>query len=509
MSETNRVLTACRPQALFGFFEDICRIPHSSGHEASLADYVEAFAKARGLFCYRDEVHNVLIRLPATPGYEGAGTVMLQGHLDMVGEKDGASGHDFLTDGLSLSVEDGWIHADHTTLGGDDGVAVAIMLAMLDDAPAPHPALECLFTVSEEIGLLGAWAFDPDRAGMKATRLINLDSEQEGIVTAGCAGGVRTEIALPVTTEWQPGRTAVTVSVSALAGGHSGAEIHKGRINGIKLLGRLVLPLAERYDLRLITLNGGGKDNAIPRSATARLALPTEQVGAFCAEVRQEAERIRQEPSTVPEDRDLICTATGDGTIGHTSGKENAASTFMDADSTRRVLGLLSLVQSGVLAMSASVPGLVAWSRNLGILSTRHGSDSAPVEVVFCFSSRSSSEHQLDASQQELDYLAASFGGTASHHDRYPGWDFAPVSPLREVWARESRRLFGVEPTVEAIHAGLECGILCGKRPELDMISVGPDMEQIHTPRERLSVESTRRTWELVRAVVRALAEEK
>ena len=490
------VLSACRPELVFRYFEDICAIPHPSGHEEALADYVEAFARRQGLACRRDEANNVFIRKPATTGHEAAGAVLLQGHMDMVGEKDAESEHDFLTDGLSLSVEDGWIRADHTTLGGDDGIAVAMMLALLDQTPEPHPALECLFTVSEETGLNGAWAFDPDGMGMTATRMINLDSEQEGVITAGCAGGVRTDITLPVGTVPARG-TAVTVSVAGLAGGHSGAEIHKGHLNGIKLLGQLLLPLVDEYDFRLVSLSGGGKDNAIPRDGTATLCLPAEQVSGFCARVAAEAEAIRREPSTVAEDRDFVCTVTPAG---------EAAGLMMDSDGTRRVLTLLGLVRNGVLAMSAHVPGLVAFSRNLGIIRTDYAPGGAGAQVSLTFSTRSACEHQLDANQTELSCLAAALGATATHRARYPGWDYAPVSPVREVWIRESQRLLGVTPSVEVIHAGLECGILCGKRPGLDMISVGPDMRDIHTPREQLSVASTARTYALLEAVVTALS---
>ena len=466
------VLSACEPQAVFRFFEDICAIPHPSGHEGAVADYVEEFAKARGLSYVRDAADNLLLRLPASAGCEGAEPVLLQGHMDMVPEKDAGSTHDFLTDGLTLSVEDGWIRADRTTLGGDDGVAVAMMLALLDGAPVPHPALECLFTVSEETGMDGAWAFDPDAAGLTARTLINLDSESEGIITAGCSGGVRTDISLPVITEPDSGTVAELV--------------------------QMLDSLAGRFALRLIDLSGGGKDNAIPRAARARLSLPAGEADAFRAAALAEAELFRGEPSVVAEDRNFVCTVSLCGT---------ASARRMDADSTRRVLDALTLVRSGVIAMGAYVPGLTAFSRNLGILTPESDAAGNASRVVLSFSSRSASEHQLDRTQRELERLAALVGGAASHHARYPGWDYAPVSRLREVWTRESQRLFGVTPTVEVIHAGLECGILCGKRPGMDMISVGPDMRDIHTPREMLSVDSTRRTYELVCATLAALTD--
>lgn len=489
------VLSGYEPQAVFRFFEDICAIPHPSGHEEAIADYIENFARQRGLSYKRDAANNLFVRLPASPGCEGAESVLLQGHTDMVPEKDADSTHDFLTDGLTLSVEDGWIRADRTTLGGDDGVAVAIMLALLDGAPDPHPALECLFTVSEETGMDGAWAFDPQAAGLTAKTLLNLDSEAEGIITAGCVGGVRTDITLPITTE--PNRdVTVQITLNGFAGGHSGVEIHKGRSNAIVVLGQLLDTLSDSYDLHLIDLSGGGKDNAIPRSAFARVSLSADRADAFCAALCAEAKFYRAEPSIAAEDRDFTCVAD----------VTNDATAFrLDAASTRRVLDLLTLVRSGVISMSAYVPGLTAFSRNLGILSTVYDESGTPTAVKFSFSSRSASEHQLDRTQRELERLAALFGGSASHHARYPGWDYAPTSRLRDVWTAESLRLFGVTPVVEVIHAGLECGILCGKHPGMDMISIGPDMRDIHTPREMLSIESTRRTYELVCATLAAL----
>lgn len=489
------VLSGCEPQAVFRFFEDICAIPHPSGHEEVIADYIEQFAVSRGLSYMRDKANNLLIRLPASPGCEGAEPVLLQGHTDMVPEKDADSTHDFLTDGLTLSVEDGWIRADRTTLGGDDGVAVAIMLALLDGAPHPHPALECLFTVSEETGMDGAWAFDPQAAGLTAKTLLNLDSEAEGIITAGCAGGVRTDITLPITTEPNHGVT-VRVALGGFAGGHSGVEIHKGRSNAIVVLGQLLDTLSDSYDLHLIDLSGGGKDNAIPRAACARVSLPADRAEAFCTALCAEVELYRAEPSVAAEDRAFTC---------HTEMITDTPALCQDTDSTRRVLNLLTLVRSGVISMSAYVSGLTAFSRNLGILSTVTDDSGVPTAVKFSFSSRSASEHQLDRTQRELERLAALLGGSASHHARYPGWDYAPISRLREVWTAESQRLFGVTPVVEVIHAGLECGILCGKHPGMDMISIGPDMRDIHTPREMLSIESTRRTYELVCATLAAL----
>ncbi len=509
---SDSILRGYEPASVLFFFEEICAIPHVSGEERAIADYIERFARARGLECYRDEVHNVFIRLPATQGHEAAPAVMLQGHTDMVGEKDPNSTHNFATDGLALRVveSDGadWVTATGTTLGGDDGIAVAMMLAVLDCPPEPHPAVECLFTVSEETGLEGAWAFDPVAAGATALTMINLDSEAEGVVTAGCSGGMRTDITLPVAVEpAAEGLTVVDVTISGLSGGHSGVEIHEGHTNAIKLLGRL-LRAVEWADGRLISLSGGGKDNAIPRDARAAVAIPAEKATDVIRVLEKAAEAFRHEPNFTAADRDFHLVATDRG---------ETPTVVLTAESHRAVLAAVNLVRDGVLAMSAHVKGLVAYSRNLGILTTHTGGDGLPVSVTLSFSSRSASESHLYDTNKELRELAHLLGAVAGtavearHHARYPGWDYAPASPLRDRWLAASGRLFGVTPRIEVIHAGLECGILSDKLTVAlgaapDIISVGPDMRDIHTPREMLSLPSVERTYRLLTTVLTELA---
>ena len=498
MSTTTRILSGYEPASVLSFFEDICAIPHVSGDEGAIADYIEAFAKARGLSCCRDAVHNVFIKLPAGEGYESAPAVMLQGHTDMVGEKTADSTHNFATDGLKLRVsEDGWISATDTTLGGDDGIAVAMMLAILDNPPQPHPAIECLFTVSEETGLEGAWAFDPKAAGSFARTMINLDSEAEGVLTAGCSGGMRTDITLPVTCESAEG-VAVRVTLDGFTGGHSGVEIHEGHTNAIKAMGRILSARTEPYDFTLISVSGGGKDNAIPRDCTVTVDLrDTAHAEDFVRAVTAEAEKLRSEPNMIPADKSFTCTAEI---------LSESPALCMDDKSTHAVLSMLTLVRDGVLSMSAHVKGLVAHSRNLGIIKTLTDGEGKPTAVKFSMSTRSASNSHLDDSERELTALAAVLGGEATHRARYPGWDYAPVSPLRDLWTKVSEGIYGVTPRIEVIHAGLECGILCDKLGEMDIISVGPDMRDIHTPREMLSIPSVERTYRLVCETIRALA---
>ena len=310
---TTRILSGYEPASVLSFFEDICAIPHVSGDEKAIADYIEQFAKTRGLPCYRDKVHNVFVKLPASNGrLMKAPAVMLQGHTDMVGEKTADSAHNFATDGLKLRVsEDGWISATDTTLGGDDGIAVAMMLAILDNPPEPHPSIECLFTVSEETGLEGAWAFDPKAAGSFARTMINLDSEAEGVITAGCSGGMRTDITIPVTCEPAEG-VAVKITLDGFSGGHSGVEIHEGHTNAIKAMGRLLLEESICGVLfKLVSINGGGKDNAIPRGCEAVVLMPRMGLAEeFCMGIQAEAETLRKEPNMIPADKNF--TPAGD-----------------------------------------------------------------------------------------------------------------------------------------------------------------------------------------------------
>ncbi len=509
MEQKQPILQGREPAAVLRFFEDICAIPHVSGDERALADYVEAFARARGIACYRDRVHNVCLRIPASVGHEAASAVLLQGHLDMVGEKDADSTHDFAADGLMLRVDaDGWLSATGTTLGGDDGIAVAMMLAVLDCPPEPHPAIECLFTVSEETGLEGAWAFDPMAAGVTAHTMINLDSEAEGVVTAGCSGGVRTDLTIPVrSVPAEDGMTTVEVAVSELSGGHSGVEIHEGHTNAIKLLGRL-LQATSGAGARLVMLSGGGKDNAIPREATATVAVAREKAADLVRALTQCAETIRHEPNIIAADRDFICTVKDSG---------EAPTHVFSSESHRAILSAILLVRDGVLSMSAHVKGLVAHSRNLGILTTSTDESGTPTSVMLSFSTRSASDSHLDASETDMKELAYALGCVVGesvevrHHARYPGWDYAPVSPLRDRWMAVAEQLFGTVPRIEVIHAGLECGILSDKLTAAlgvvpDIISVGPDMRDIHTPRERISIPSIERTYRLLGTVLSALA---
>lgn len=467
------------PERLFRYFEEICAIPHPSYREEKVADYLVAFANERGLEYYRDEMNNVLIKKPATRGEEHRSPILFQGHTDMVCEKNADVDHDFLKDPLRLFLDGDLLGAAGTTLGGDDGIAVAAMLAILDGALAAHPPIECLFTVCEEVGLDGAQNFDYSR--ITARRLINMDSEVLGVVTAGCTGGLRSELALQTGVEKNT-HDCLEIFVHGLAGGHSGCDIHRGRANANRLMGRL---LAAVPDARLVSLNGGSKDNAIPRECRAQVSV----ADAAAAEKRLRDVAAEISCEMCADDRgfslEIIACA-------------RAVETF-DEKSTHRAIAILTATQNGVLEWHRDVDGLVEYSRNLGVVRTEGNT------VTFVFSSRSSMEGRLDATVRELDALGASLGCKTHHHSRYPGWSYAPVSKVRDAYLRAYREVTGKDCRVEVIHAGLECGIIYSRLPDMDMISVGPTMYDIHSPSERLDLSSTETFWKTIVRVVELL----
>lgn len=462
-------------EKLLYYFTEISAIPRGSGNEAAVAGFIENFAKEHGLECYRDGLNNVLIKAPASPGYEGEPAVLLQGHTDMVCEKNSGTVHDFLTDPLDIYIEDGWMYARGTTLGADNGIAVAAMLTLLDDRALAHPPLECLFTTGEETGMDGARGFDYSK--ISARRMINLDVEGEGRVTVGCAGGSRTEIKLHcgfVTAEG----TALRLKISGLMGGHSGIDISAIRANANKLMGRVLLSLGRSVEYNLVSVRGGLMSNAIPRECEA--VIVTRDAAAATRVVERLAADIAAELGSDDADFRLTCSPCGE------------PPRIMDSEYTLRAASLLACVGNGVIKMSADIPGLVEHSRNLGIVTT----DDKGLNLTI--SNRSAIESQLDESEEYLDAIADLCGAKASHYNRYPGWKYEKDSPLRDKFAAVCRDLLGREAVVEAVHAGLECGIMKAAIPEMDIIAIGPDMENIHTPEERLNIASCGRFMQIL-----------
>ncbi len=474
-----QVIKGRAPASVFSYFEAISAIPRASYNEAGVADYLVAFAKERGLSVWRDEHHNVLIKAPATKGQEHRAPILFQGHTDMVCEKNADVEHDFSRDPIRLWVDGNLLRAKGTTLGGDDGIAVAIMLALLDGEIKEHPAYECLFTTAEEVGLNGAHGFDYSR--ITARRMVNMDSEELGVITCGCAGGLRHDLTLPLCREPFAG-SALTVKISGLMGGHSGENIKDGRANANKVMGRLLAALPTSVELRLVSIEGGSKDNAIPRECTAVISVSDAERAT--AVLTDTAADIAHE--LVREDRGF-CVTVEDC---------EPCDAMVCREDTNRAIAVLACAANGVLAMNRDVAGLVEYSRNLGVVRMENDS------LIFVFSSRSAIEARLDAAADELDALARICDADVRHYSRYPGWDYAPDSTLRRVYLDAYREVTGEDARVNVIHAGLECGIIRSKLPDMDIISVGPTMFDIHSPAEALDLDSVELFWKtLVRLI--------
>ena len=474
------VLDQLEPGKVFQYFERICAIPHGSRNTKAISDWCVAFARERGLEYHQDSANNVILIQEATPGYEDAEPVILQGHLDMVCEKEAGCPKDMEREGLDLAVEGDTVFARGTTLGGDDGIAAAMALAILDDASIPHPRLEVVLTTEEEIGMLGAAVLDV--SPLRGRQFINLDSEEEGVFTVGCAGGSLTRCTLPVERAPFAG-TALRLTVSGLTGGHSGTEIHNGRANANMLLGRLLRAMAAVTELRLVSASGGAKDNAIPVAAEA-VAVAADGEAARDAFMALAAQLKKEYRVTDP----ALAASVSDT---ETSGLP------MDGDSTRRALCFLACAPNGVQEMSREIKGLVQTSLNLGILRTEEKEMSA----AFCV--RSSVASQKDMLHDRLRCLTEALGGTVDISGDYPAWEYRPDSALRERMTEVFREQYGHEPRIEAIHAGVECGLLCGKLPDLDCVSIGPDLKEIHTPREQMSISSVQRVWAFLLEVLK------
>ena len=470
-----QVLANLEPKSVLRFFEELCAIPHGSGNTAAASDWAVDFAKTRGLRYRRDEAGNVVIWKDASPGYEDHPAVMLQGHLDMVCVAEAGVDHDFTKDGLELVVDGDWIRARGTTLGGDDGIAVAMAMAVLDDDAIPHPPLEAVFTVDEEIGLLGATALDC--SDLKSKYLLNIDSEAEGILTVGCAGGARCDLHIPLPAEAASG-DVFTLSVSGLPGGHSGAEIHKNIPNANRVLAQCLTSLP---GVRLISLHGGEQDNAIPGQAEARVLLPAGGADSGLLE-----SAFRQ--ALAGELPGVSCA------LAQTGGGSCRA---LSAEDSRRALELILSAPNGVQAMEPDLPGQVRTSLNLGILRLEEGA------LRLTWSVRSSAAAEKEALVEKLKALSAA--GSFTRRGDYPAWEYRKDSPLRDTMVAVFKEQYGREPKVETIHAGLECGILSAKMPALDAVSFGPDLVDIHTPRERASLSSLQRTWAYLVAVLARL----
>lgn len=471
------------PKAVFRFFEEICSIPHGSGNVEKLSDYLVAFARERGLFCRQDAMKNVIISKEASPGYEEEEGIILQGHMDMVAVKKPGCGIDMRIQGVKPIVEGDNIRAEETSLGGDDGIALAYALAILDDGALRHPHLDVVITVDEEVGMDGAKALD--LSGVKGTRLLNLDSEEEGYFLAGCAGGASVKHILSVERQEQRG-TLYTCKICGLVGGHSGSEIHRERGNANCLAGRLLQKLLETAQIGIVSLEGGVADNAIPGEAVLRF-LAFEKEEALEQAVRDLEKMLQAELATKDPGVRIELTRGGQESLP-----------CLDMACAERVKDLLLLMPNGVQAMSADMHGLVQTSLNNGIMKLEER------EFAVVTSVRSSVASEKEALITKVSTLTKVLGGTVQISGEYPGWTYRKESPFRDLCVEVYEEMYGKKPEIQAIHAGVECGILLEKRPNLDCISLGPDMQDIHTAEEKLSISSTKRVWEYV---CRVLAE--
>lgn len=475
-------LAGLEPAAVFGYFEEICAIPHGSKNTKLISDYLVDFAKKHDLKYIQDEAENVILFAEGTCGLEEHPPVILQGHMDMVCEKDEDCTIDMATEGLDVTHDGSVVFAKGTTLGADNGIAVAMALAVLADETIPHPPLEVVITTDEEIGLLGAAAIDLSE--LKGKALINLDSEGEGIFTVSCAGGGRATISLPVERHAVYG-PCIRLVVDGLQSGHSGAEIHKNRANANKVMGEFMNRIQKIMPLCLTSLAGGAKDNVIPYNCQATLVamgIHLERINAIAEELQAEVRATCDEPNATVQAFDVDA-------LGGNS---------LSTESTAKIISLLCAAPNGVQSWSQDIEGLVQTSLNMGVIKLGERFNAT-------FSVRSSVKAEKQALIDQLKAMADMFEGTFSLAGEYPAWEYKKESKLRDTMVSVYTDMFGKAPKIEAIHAGLECGLFSEKIEGLDCISIGPQMHDIHTSHERLEIASTGRTWNFLLEVLRKL----
>ena len=469
-------------QAVLARFEKISRIPRCSGHEEKIGEFLRDWAAARGFPARMDRVGNLLVMVPASPGRENGPVLVLQSHQDMVCEKNPASRHDFSRDPLRLRHDGDWLRAEGTTLGADNGIGIAIAMALAEDRELAHPKLELLFTVDEESGLTGAAHLEPDFFSGRV--LLNLDSEDEGVFTIGCAGGRDCELLLDLAhAAWPAGHRGYELSVAGLQGGHSGVDIHEQRGNANVLLARTLAELRRIGIFHPVDLHGGSAHNAIPREASARLALPASEAPRFVASLEEWAASVRRD---FPHEPHLAITLEG----------RDEAARIISPETAGRILDLLLVAPDGVMAMSREVDGLVETSVNFATIRQRDG------QLSLLFSLRSDKPGGIAWQAARLEGLARLTGGRFNSGSGYPGWQPDPDSPLLARAQQVYRQLFGREAAIEIIHAGLECGVIGARKPGLEMLSLGPTVKNPHSPEERLFLPSLDRFCLFIRELL-------
>ncbi len=480
-----KILEQLDYKGIFQYFSEISAIPRGSGNEKEVSDYLVAFAKARKLEYTQDEAKNVIIIKPASPGYEDEPAVILQGHMDMVCEKRKEDTHDFLKDGIKLVVEGDYIHADGTTLGADNGIAVAYIMAVLSDETLKHPRIEAIITTDEEVGMHGAKALDLSK--LQGKYMINLDSEEEGYLLCSCAGGLTGTSSFPLKRVQASGRK-LKISIGGLIGGHSGIDIGNNRSNATKLLGRLLFDLRETSSYELIDMLGGFKDNVIPREANADILISTEKADVLEL-VKKNIEAImaiyQKELAASEPDLNYQLEDLGEGTFD-----------VIHPSSFEKMLFMLIHMPNGVQVMSSNIKGLVESSLNMGVFHT----EADKVEMLT--SVRSSSSNYKYFISNKLKYMTDFLGGEYVVRWEYPAWEFKKDSKLQQHFQKMSREFYGKEMIVEAIHAGLECGLVSEKMPGIDIVSIGPDISSVHTIEEKMSISSTVRVYQFLEKIL-------
>ena len=477
-----RRLAGLQPEAVFRYFEEICAIPHGSYNTKAISDYLVDFAKTHNLRYIQDELNNVILFGDATEGYEDHEPVIIQGHMDMVCEKDADCPIDMATEGLDVTHDGDYVFAKGTTLGGDDGIAVAYALALLADPTIPRPALEVVITVDEETGMEGATGIDLSM--LRGRKLINIDSEEEGIFTVSCAGGVKTTIHMPVERRAVYG-PCVRLTVEGLRGGHSGVEIHKPLANANKVMGEFLSRVQQLMPVCITKLSGGAKDNAIPRSCQVTLVA----LGMYIERINDVAAQLQKEIREQFDEPDVVIRGDDVDALGG-----NALTTECSA----KLIALLNSVPNSVQTWSADIPGLVQTSLNLGVAELGE-------ELKLTFALRSCVKQEKADLVKRLEDVAAFHGATCTHKGDYPAWEYKKDSVLRDTMVRVFEEMYQRPAKVVAIHAGLECGLLSEKLPGLDCVSIGPEMHDIHTSRERLGIASVERMWKYLQEVLKNL----
>ena len=472
------VLDGLKPESVFHFFEEISRIPHGSGNIRQISDYLKAFAERQELFCVQDEVGNIIIVKESAPEYEDEAPYILQAHMDMVAVAAPGYDIDMKKEPLRLKFEEGKVYAEGTSLGGDDGIGMAYCMALLAADEISTPRLEAIITVNEEVGMEGAKAIDLSM--LRGNRMINLDQEEEGVFITSCAGGASVEVEIPMVREKaQQEMIRLSLKVCGLLGGHSGIEINKGRGNANWLLGSLLCGLSLRYDVRLLHMKGGMADNAIPKEAEAEILVREADREEVISWLDAEASKIRE--SLQNADSGFVLEKLFHNGI--------VLEGCFSRESTANALACICKLPNGVVAMSKDVEGLVETSLNLGVLSVQEE------KMRLQYAVRSSIDQDKGELCRHMLEIAERMGASASVRNEYPGWAYRKDSPLREKMVRVYEEMYGKKPVLEAIHAGLECGILAGKIKDLDCVSIGPDLENVHTAQESMSVDSVERVW--------------